>query len=76
MLPYMTNMFGNPHSRTHSYGWEAESAVEKARGSVASLLKCSPQSIVFTSGATETNNMALKGLYSFYGQKKKHIITT
>jgi len=77
MLPYMTNLFGNPHSRTHPYGWETETAVETARGQVASLLNADPKEIVFTSGATESNNIALKGVAHFYKMKKKdHIITT
>jgi cysteine desulfurase len=76
MLPFMVGRYGNPHSKTHSYGWESESAVEDARGHIASLIGASPKEIIFTSGATESNNMALKGLAHFYGRKKKHIITT
>ncbi len=76
MLPYMMGRYGNPHSKTHSFGWETEQAVEDARAHVASLIGASPKEIVFTSGATESNNMALKGLAKFHGQKKKHIITT
>jgi len=79
MLPYMISSFGNPHSRTHSYGWEAEKAVEKGREQVAKLINASPKEIIFTSGATESNNLSLKGIAHFYGRgsgKKKHIITT
>lgn len=75
MLPYMTNMFGNPHSKSHEYGWEVETAVAEARGKIASLINAQPKEIIFTSGATESNNFALKGLAKFY-KKKKHIITT
>ncbi|TNY22308.1 cysteine desulfurase NFS1 [Rhodotorula diobovata] len=76
MLPYMTNMYGNPHSKTHSFGWEAESAVDDARAHVANLIGAQPKDIVFTSGATESNNTAVKGIARFYKGKKKHIITT
>ncbi|CAK9295290.1 unnamed protein product [Gordionus sp. m RMFG-2023] len=76
MLPYLTNYFGNPHSRTHAYGWEAEKASEKAREYVASIIKADPKEIVFTSGATESNNMAIKGVARFYKGKKNHVITT
>ncbi|KAF9261397.1 cysteine desulfurase [Marasmius fiardii PR-910] len=75
MLPYLTDKFGNPHSRTHSYGWEAESAVEDARKNVADLIGADPKDIIFTSGATETNNMAIKGVARFHKEKKRHIIT-
>lgn len=76
MLPFMSEQYGNPHSRTHFYGWEAEHAVEQARKEVADLIGSSdPQSIVFTSGATESNNMAIKGVARFYKGKKKHVIT-
>lgn len=76
MLPYMVDQFGNPHSRTHMYGWESEDAVEKARQQVATLIGADPKEIVFTSGATESNNMAIKGVAGFYKEKKRHIITT
>jgi cysteine desulfurase len=76
MLPFMMNEYGNPHSRTHQYGWDSENAVERAREQVASLIKAEAKEIVFMSGATEANNLALKGLAKFYGEKKKHIITT
>lgn len=76
MLPYLTDQYGNPHSRTHAYGWEAEKAVEDARKYVADLIGADPKDIVFTSGATETNNMAIKGVARFHKDRKKHIITT
>ncbi len=75
MLPYFTEKFGNPHSKSHSYAWEAEESCELARGQVAELIGASSKEIVFTSGATESNNMALKGIAKFYGSKKKHIVT-
>ncbi|KAF5373678.1 hypothetical protein D9758_000873 [Tetrapyrgos nigripes] len=76
MLPFLTDQYGNPHSRTHAYGWEAEQAVEDARKHVADLIGADTKDIVFTSGATETNNMAIKGVARFHKEKKKHIITT
>ncbi|XP_075153447.1 nfs1 cysteine desulfurase [Haematobia irritans] len=76
MLPYLTNYYGNPHSRTHAYGWETEHAVEKAREQVANVIGAEPKEIIFTSGATESNNIAVKGVARFYGSKKKHVITT
>lgn len=76
MLPFQVNFYGNPHSRTHAYGWESESAMERARKQVADLIGADPREIVFTSGATESNNMAVKGVARFYGQKKRHVITT
>lgn len=74
MLPYFCKIFGNPHSRNHYHGWQAEEAVEKARAQVASIIKAEPKEVIFTSGATESNNLALKGVADFY--KKTHIITT
>ena len=76
MMPFLTENFGNPHSRSHSFGWETEAAVEKAREETANLIGASPKEIVFTSGATESNNLCIKGVASFYGDKKKHIITS
>jgi len=75
MLPYFGEVFGNPHSRNHSYGWEAEEAVEVARENVAKLINANPKEVIFTSGATESNNLAIKGVADFYGDKKKHIIS-
>ncbi|KAF8201784.1 pyridoxal phosphate-dependent transferase [Pholiota molesta] len=76
MLPFLTDQYGNPHSRTHAYGWEAEQAVEDARKHIADLIGADAKDIVFTSGATETNNMAIKGVARFHKEKKRHIITT
>lgn len=75
MLPYFTEKYGNPHSRSHSFGWEAEEAVEKARAQVAHLIGTDAKSIVFTSGATESNNIALKGVMRFYKGKRNHLVT-
>ena len=76
MIPYLTEDFGNPASRSHPYGWTAEKAVEEAREQVALLVGANPKEIVFTSGATESNNLAIKGASNFYsGTKGKHIIT-
>ncbi len=62
MLPYLTTYYGNPHSRTHAYGWESEKAMEEARENVAGLIKADPKEIIFTSGATESNNISIKGV--------------
>jgi len=75
MIPWLREHFGNPASRTHAYGWEAEAAVEKARQQVADLIGADPREIVWTSGATESNNLALKGAAQFYKTRGKHIIT-
>ncbi|XP_078093005.1 cysteine desulfurase [Mustelus asterias] len=76
MLPYLVNSYGNPHSRTHAYGWESEAAVEKARKQTADLIGADHREIIFTSGATESNNIAIKGVARFYKAKKKHVITS
>lgn len=78
MLPFFTGLYGNPHSRTHAYGWETEKAIEQAREHVANLIGADAKEIIFTSGATESNNMSIKGVARFFGRsgKKKHIITT
>jgi len=75
MVKYLVEHFGNPASRSHAYGWEAEQAVEDARTNVAALVNCDPKEIVWTSGATESNNLAIKGAANFYASKGKHIIT-
>ncbi|MBY0241236.1 MAG: IscS subfamily cysteine desulfurase [Burkholderiaceae bacterium] len=75
MIPYLREQFGNPASRSHMYGWTAEKAVEEARGHVAALVNADPREIIWTSGATESNNLALKGAANFYKSKGKHIIT-
>ena len=75
MIPYLTEKFGNPASRSHSFGWVADEAVERARDQVASLVNADPKEIVWTSGATESNNLALKGAAHFYADKGKHIVT-
>ena len=75
MIPYLTEQFGNPASRSHSYGWMAEKAVENAREEVAKLVNCDAKEIVWTSGATESINLALKGAANFYKTKGKHIVT-
>jgi len=75
MIPYLREQFGNPASRSHLYGWTAEKAVEEARAHVAALVNADPREIVWTSGATEGNNLALKGAAQFYKTKGKHIIT-
>lgn len=77
MLPFLTGLYGNPHSRTHAYGWETENAVEQAREHIARLIGADPKEIIFTSGATESNNMSIKGVARFFKRsgKKNHIIT-
>jgi cysteine desulfurase len=75
MIPYLVEKFGNPASRSHSFGWEAEAAVEEAREEVARLVNADPKEIVWTSGATESNNLALKGAAQFYAGKGKHLVT-
>ena len=75
MIPWLSEHFGNPASRSHAWGWEAEAAVEKARGEVADLVGADPREIVWTSGATESNNLALKGAAHFYKTRGKHLIT-
>jgi cysteine desulfurase len=75
MIPYLREQFGNPASRSHAYGWEAEEAVEEARSEVAKLVGADPREIVWTSGATESINLALKGAAHFYKDKGRHIIT-
>ncbi|RTK98209.1 MAG: IscS subfamily cysteine desulfurase [Neisseriaceae bacterium] len=75
MIPYLTEKFGNPASRSHAFGWEAEKAVEDAREQVAQLVNCDAKEIVWTSGATESNNLAIKGAAQFYKGKGKHLIT-
>jgi cysteine desulfurase len=75
MIPFLKEDYGNPASRSHQYGWTAEAAVEEARSHVAALVNCDPKEIVWTSGATESINLALKGVATFYKEKGKHLIT-
>jgi cysteine desulfurase len=75
MVPWLYEHYGNPASRSHSFGWEAEEAVEQARADVAALVHADPREIVWTSGATESNNLAIKGAAHFYAERGKHVIT-
>src|SRR5688500_9109682 len=75
MLPYFTERFGNPHSKQHAWGWEARDAVEPARAQVAALINASAGEIVFTSGATESNNLALRGCVRALRQRGDHLVT-
>jgi cysteine desulfurase len=75
MIPYLTEHYGNPASRSHALGWKAEEAVDEARASVAALVNCDPRELVWTSGATESINLALKGAAEFYKSKGRHLIT-
>lgn len=76
MMPFLRDIYGNPHARSHVFGWTAEKALEYARTQVATSINALPETIIFTSGATESNNLAIKGLSEFWKQRKKHIIST
>jgi len=75
MIPWLRDHFGNPASRSHAFGWEAEKAVEEARANVAALVNCDPRELIWTSGATEAINLAVKGAAHFYKEKGKHLVT-
>ncbi|CCW71085.1 unnamed protein product [Phytomonas sp. Hart1] len=75
MLPFLTEQFGNAHSRSHAYGWQSEEGVEWARRQVAALIGASPKEVVFTSGATESNNIALKGVAHYHATRRNHLVT-
>jgi len=75
MLPWFTEKFGNPHSRNHAYGWEAEEAVEQARAQIAALIGADAKEIIFTSGATESNNLAIRGVAMFLKERRNHVVT-
>jgi cysteine desulfurase len=76
MMPYFTHKFGNSSSRSHAYGWESEEGVEKARAQIAKLIGADEKEVIFTSGATESNNLAIKGVAEFYKDRRNHIVTT
>ena len=75
MIPYYMYQYGNPHSQTHLFSWESDTAVEKEREQVATLNGASPKEIILTSGATESNNISIKGIMHFFKDKKRHVIT-
>src|SRR3546814_18535977 len=75
MLPFFPECFGNPHSTAHAFGWDAEEAVEQARGQLAALIGASPREVIFTSGATESNNLAIKGAARFHRERRPHAVT-
>ncbi len=75
MLPFFTERFGNPHSTAHAFGWDAEEAVERARGQLAELIGASPREVIFTSGATESNNLAIKGAARFHRERRPKVVT-